>query len=55
MIRRLGMESRKKIERLLDAHVYLDLWVKVLPKWRKRAEELRRFGFPVPDQDSGRK
>jgi GTP-binding protein Era len=49
-IRELGVRARAKIERFLDAHVYLDLWVKVLPKWRKSPLELRRLGFPVPEE-----
>lgn len=47
-IRELGRTSRQKIERFLDAPVYLDLWVKVLPRWRKKRGELRRLGLPVP-------
>jgi GTP-binding protein Era len=49
-IRELGTRARSKIERFLDAPVYLDLWVKVLPKWRKSPLELRRLGFPVPEE-----
>jgi GTP-binding protein Era len=47
-IRELGTTARAKIEEFLDTRVYLDLWVKVLPKWRKDPLELRRLGFPVP-------
>jgi GTPase len=47
-IRDLGAAARVKIEAFLERHVYLDLWIKVLPKWRKDPQELRRFGFPVP-------
>lgn len=49
-IRALGISAREKIEAFTQARVYLDLWVKVLPKWRKKAEELKRFGFPVPEE-----
>lgn len=49
-IRQLGQDARAKIEAFVDARVYLDLWVKVLPKWRKKPNQLRRFGFPVPEQ-----
>jgi GTP-binding protein Era len=51
-IRELGTRARSKIERFLDAPVYLDLWVKVLPKWRKSPLELRRLGFPVPEEQT---
>jgi GTPase len=47
-IREIGTASRALIEALVDARVYLDLWVKVMPDWRKDAAALRRFGFNVP-------
>jgi GTP-binding protein Era len=49
-IKELGTRSRAKIEEFLGARAYLDMWVKVLPKWRKSPQELRRFGFPVPEE-----
>jgi GTPase len=48
-IRELGVAARPKIESFVESPVYLDLWVKVLPRWRKSALELQRLGFPVPD------
>lgn len=48
-IREIGTTSRKKIEAFLGVPVYLDLWVKVLPRWRKKRGELRRMGFNVPE------
>lgn len=42
-IRELGMAARPRIEGLLGRRVYLDLWVKVLPKWRRRRNLLRRL------------
>lgn len=50
-IRQLGTAARVKIEDFVGASVYLDLWVKVLPKWRKDALSLQRLGFPVPDPE----
>ncbi len=47
-IRRLGQEARRKIEAFVGSQVYLDLWVKVLPKWRRDPTALRRLGFTVP-------
>lgn len=44
-IRSIGTEARRRIEAFLERSVYLDLWVKVLPKWRKKEHELRRLGF----------
>jgi len=51
-IRTLGTLSRRRIERFLDRRVYLDLWVKVLPDWRKRRTHLKRLGFPVPKEET---
>jgi GTPase len=50
-IRALGRESREKIEHFLGEEVYLDLWVKVLPGWRRKKDHLRRLGFSVPEDD----
>jgi GTP-binding protein Era len=46
-IKSLGQQARTKIEQFLQTRVHLELWVKVLPRWRKDAVALRRFGFPV--------
>jgi GTPase len=45
MLKTVGAEARKEIEALLDAHVYLDLWVKVWKNWRKDPRALRALGF----------
>jgi GTP-binding protein Era len=47
-IKALGKLARAKIQTLLGEKVYLDLWVKVLAKWRARPQALRMLGFPVP-------
>jgi len=52
-IRKLGVESRRKIEALLGEPVYLELWVKVMPRWRRKKGELRRMGLPVPEGRHG--
>ncbi len=44
-IRSLGESSRSEIESFLDRPVYLDLRVKVSPKWRRDESSLRRFGY----------
>ncbi len=44
-IRALGEEARVVVEEFLGRAVYLSLRVKVMPKWRKRAGALRRFGY----------
>jgi len=49
-IRRLGALSREKIEEFLERRVYLDLWVKVLPDWRRKRAHLKKLGFSVPEE-----
>ena len=49
MIKRIGRTARVEIEQLLGTRVYLELWVKVREKWRRKDQELRRLGYaPTP-------
>ena len=52
-IRELGRSSRKKIEEFIGRRVYLELRVKLRPKWRRRKKDLGRFGFRVSDGYAG--
>ena len=49
-IKRLGSRARHKIEAFVGRRVYLDLWVKPLPGWRKKPSSLKRFGYNVPEE-----
>jgi GTPase len=40
VIKEIGIEARREIEQILDSKVYLDLKVKVRPRWRDSAEVL---------------
>ncbi len=44
-VREIGRRARAKVERLVGAQVYLDVWVKVLPNWRRDPAALRRLGY----------
>ena len=46
-IKSIGEAARKKTEILVGEKVYLDLWVKVLPNWRKNPGSLSRFGYQL--------
>jgi GTPase len=48
-VREIGRAARLKIEDLLSTRVYLDLWVKVLPNWRRDHAALRRLGYVLPE------
>ncbi len=45
MLKKIGAAAREEIERMLDTKVFLDLWVKVRPKWRKDVMALRDIGY----------
>jgi GTP-binding protein Era len=45
MIKKIGRDARFEIERFLGFKVYLDLQVKVKPKWRKDIKSLRKLGY----------
>jgi GTP-binding protein Era len=51
-VRSIGRAAREKIEAFLGARVYLDLWVKVLPNWRRNTHALQRFGYSLPEDRS---
>ncbi len=53
-IRELGRSARQKIEKLVGAEVYLDLWVKTLPGWRNKSATLKFLGYAVPPESTGR-
>jgi GTP-binding protein Era len=44
-IKALGQAARAKIAALLGNSVYLELHVKVLPKWRRHEPSLKRLGY----------
>lgn len=50
-IREIGQSARNKIESFLGQSVYLDLWVKVLPNWRRNPSALERFGYHIAKED----
>lgn len=49
-LRAIGAKARQEIERMLGTRVYLELWVKVEPQWRRNERALKRFGYSAPGQ-----
>lgn len=45
MIKKIGIASRAELEKATGHKVFLDLWVKVLPNWRKDPAALKRLGY----------
>ena len=50
-IKAIGQHARARLEELVGAPVYLDLWVKTLPRWRRSPAALARFGFPTSEKE----
>jgi GTP-binding protein Era len=44
-LKRIGSEARQELERLLDAKVFLELWVKVRAGWADDEAHLRSYGY----------
>ena len=45
MIKKIGMMARKDIEEFLQQKVFLELFVKVKPKWRENDLQLKEYGY----------
>ncbi|MGQ9493928.1 MAG: GTPase Era [Anaerolineae bacterium] len=45
MLKKIGAAAREEIEHMLGAKVFLELWVKVRPKWRRDESALRYVGY----------
>ncbi|KKW66996.1 GTPase Era [Lampropedia cohaerens] len=44
-LKRIGTEARQELEKLMDAKVFLELWVKVRSGWSDDAARLRSYGY----------
>lgn len=44
-LKRIGSEARQELERLMEAKVFLELWVKVRSGWAASEEHLRSYGY----------
>ena len=45
MIKQVGMLARKDIEKFISRKVFLELFVKVKPKWRDNEMQLKEYGY----------
>jgi len=45
MLKTIGSEARREIERLLQAKTYIELWVKVKKHWRNDEQLLKDLGY----------
>jgi len=44
-LKRIGSEARQDLEHLMEAKVFLELWVKVRSGWADSEEHLRSYGY----------
>jgi GTPase len=49
MLKSIGSEAREQIQKLIAGKVYLELFVKVEPKWRHSRVSLAEFGYRVEE------
>ena len=45
MLKTIGMQARQELEALLDAKIYLELFVKVRKNWRNSGAVLKELGY----------
>jgi GTP-binding protein Era len=45
MIREIGIQARQDIEAFVGQKVFLELFVKVRPKWRDNESQLKEYGY----------
>jgi len=49
MLKAIGMEARQQIQKMIDGEVYLNLFVKVQPKWRQSRFQLGELGYRIEE------
>ena len=45
MLKRIGSDARRDIERLVGGRVFLKMWVKVEDDWRNKNSSIKNFGY----------
>ncbi len=45
MIKKIGVQARIDIEKIMNKKIYLELFVKTIPKWRDKEKYLIEFGY----------
>ena len=45
MLKRIGEQARKDIERMVGCKVFLKLWVRVQKKWTRDAVTIKKLGY----------
>lgn len=50
MLKKIGTLARKDIEHMMGNKVFLELWVKIEPRWRDKANLLNSYGYSKKDE-----
>lgn len=50
-IKSIGLKARRDIEKLLNKHVFIELFVKVEENWRDDPEALKKYGYNYKDNN----
>jgi GTP-binding protein Era len=45
MLKRVGIQARTDLETFFQKQVHLETFVKVAQDWRKKSQNLNRFGY----------
>ncbi|MDY6939687.1 MAG: GTPase Era [Cyanobacteriota bacterium] len=49
MVKAIGSAAREQMQKLISGKIYLELFVKVQPKWRQSRSRLAQFGYRVEE------
>ena len=47
MLKTIGQAARSNMKKLINGPVHLELFVKVVPNWRKKESKLMELGYEV--------
>ncbi|HEY9297185.1 MAG TPA: GTPase Era, partial [Phormidium sp.] len=50
MLKAIGTAAREQIQKLIEGKVYLELFVKVQPKWRQSRSQLADLGYRIEEE-----
>ncbi len=53
LIKKIGIDAREELQRLLGARAHLETRVKVLKNWRSNEDFMRRVGYVLPRRKGG--
>jgi len=49
MLKAIGTSARAQMQKLIDGKVYVELFVRVDPRWRQSPRQLAEFGYRIED------